>query len=61
MSQKRLLTNGNAFKRTDGRWYSVVSSKRNIPLNNTAIRNLHQERYFGENTPLNLNKQRNSL
>lgn len=24
MAQKRLLTNGNAFKRTDGRWCGVV-------------------------------------
>ena len=32
-----------------------ASSKRDIPLNNTAIemiRNLRQERYFGENSPL---------
>lgn len=24
MSEKKLLTNGNAFKRTDGRWGGVV-------------------------------------
>lgn len=32
-----------------------ASSKRDIPLNNTAIemiKDLHQERYFGENSPL---------
>lgn len=24
MSQKRLTTNGNVFRRTDGRWQSVI-------------------------------------
>ena len=60
MSQKRLTTNGNVFRRTDGRWQSVIwyfdeqGVKRRKVFSSKTKTEAHDVMYRGWITPKNI-------